>query len=119
MSRYLLLTPTQTPSGEIISGMQLVNNVRPSHWQTATTILDFKTQTVTRAKIADTTITDWNTVIAQLYPTYSGIIDMLCQVNKITLDPAILPAGAAPIDQAALRAAIEDADRRAGIKRED
>jgi len=120
LSRYLLLTPFKKPNGEIKMEMSISKNLRPQHWQTVSTILDFKNKRVERAKINDVPTTNWNEVLLNLYPTHSGIIDMLCQVNKCELPVDLLPMKPiSDIDKASLMTAIEDADRRAGIIKPD
>lgn len=96
--------------------MSISKNLRPQHWQTVSTILDFKNKRVERAKIDDIPTSDWNKVLLHIYPTHSGIIDMLCQVNKCELPVDLLPMKPiSDIDKASLMVAIEEADRKAGI----
>ena len=80
--RYMILTYFKQASGKIDEVMSLSNRVKPKDLQTASIILDFRTQVVIKCVIDGKTMPkEWDRIVGYYYPFYTSIMERLLQEN--------------------------------------
>lgn len=79
--RYFIVTYYRTPRGQINEQGQVVAKIKPRDLDTASVIMDFKTQSIVKAAVAGTTVTErnWETFLETYREHYSETLDQLIQ----------------------------------------
>lgn len=100
--RYLTITYYHRANGQTDEALAVHKSIGMREIQTASIILDFKTQTVTKATISgDAVPKDWDTVVAYYYEHYKSTFERMFVENGHKLpevEVADVPEEAEPSD---------------------
>lgn len=85
--RYLIIKYYTKPDGKIDESMTVAKNLKARDLQTASVILDFKTQKVEKSTLSGMPGSrDWDTVVSYYYQYYTNIIERLFEDNGHKID---------------------------------
>ena len=80
--RYLILTYYKKPSGQIDEVMAVAKTLKTRDHQTANVILDFRTLSVLKCRMAGTTVPrDFDRIVAYYHQHYESTISRLFKEN--------------------------------------
>ena len=85
--RYFIVTYITKANGKIDEATAVSQRVRPRDIQTASVILDFKTQTVEKCVInGETADKDWNRIVSYYYQHYPSTLERMFAENGHVLN---------------------------------
>lgn len=84
--RYLIINYLRKASGQMDEIVSVSRNIKMRDLQTASVILDFKKQYVTKCSMDGKTVPkDWNRIVGFYYQFYKNVIDQLARENGIQI----------------------------------